>query len=115
MGWFKKPPAPVEPQCTTDEDRLAEARRIYHEAEAEFKAACQSLGPLAQSRTNGLKPFGDQILLQVDTNQERLRLSRECEHARQRWTIAMQTLNRTERELGVKHEEVHVAGALVSP
>lgn len=112
MGWFKAP-APVSPQSTTDEDRLAEARRIYKQAEEEFKAACQDLGPLAQSRTNGLKPFNDRILLQVDTSAERLRLSRECEHARHRWTIAMQTLNRIERELKLHPEEVHVAGTKV--
>ena len=113
MGWFQKDAPPVVEPEATPEDRLAEARRIYKQAEGEFKAACQALGPLAQSRTNGLKPFNDRILLQVDTSAERLRLSRECEHARHRWTIAMQTLNWIERELKLHPEEVHVAGAKV--
>ena len=114
MGWFKEPPAPVSPQSTTDEDRLAELYRDWKAAEVVLADANLALNRFRTTHPQHqpVKPIGDDLWIQlVPDDPELLRLTSAENRARFDRDVKQRAWAILHKEL--HPDDAHVAGAKV--
>jgi hypothetical protein len=113
MNFFRKSQVVEQPDTTTPDDIVNDARKDFREAETKYADACRAMAAYnSKTRDNGLKALNGGTVFQINTDPERLLISSRVEHARHKRDITMAKLAAL-KEGYATHETKCIAGVPV--